>query len=125
MLEGRGEIVVYRRKGASEVQLRAVGGTVWLSQWGLADLYATSVPNIKQIISRVIADGEMTEATINSELIVRQEGSRQVRRQREYDESWELEASDIAELLAIEDARNAGRKDDTGLTQQAVDADVR
>jgi len=80
MLEGRGEIVVYRRKGASEVQLRAVGGTVWLSQRGLADLYATSVPNIKQIISRILADHEVSQATINSELIVRIEGNRQVRR---------------------------------------------
>ncbi|MBF6410976.1 virulence RhuM family protein [Nocardia farcinica] len=30
---------------------------------------------------RVIADGEVTEATINSELMVRQEGARQVRRE--------------------------------------------
>jgi hypothetical protein len=47
----------------------------------MADLYATSVPNIRQIIARVLSDGEGSEATINSELIVRQEGSRQMRRQ--------------------------------------------
>jgi len=77
----QGEVIVYRRPGGgSEVQLRAAGGTVWLSQRALADLYGTSVPNIKQIISRVLADGEVTEATINSELIVREEGSREVRR---------------------------------------------
>jgi len=79
--EQRGEVIVYRRGGASEVQLRAVNGTVWLSQRAIADLYGTSVPNIKQIISRVLAEGELSEATINSELIVRQEGTRQVRQE--------------------------------------------
>jgi hypothetical protein len=74
-------MILYRRSGGeSAVQLRATSGTVRLSQRGLADLYGTSVPNIKQIISRVLADGELVEATINSELIVRQEGSRRMRR---------------------------------------------
>ncbi|MCL2490279.1 MAG: virulence RhuM family protein [Propionibacteriaceae bacterium] len=81
MTEQQGEMIVYRRKGASEVQLRAVNGTVWLSQRALADLYATSVQNIQQTIERILADGEVDRATINSELMVRQEGSRQVRRQ--------------------------------------------
>jgi len=80
VLEGRGEIVVYRRKGASEVQLRAVGGTVWLSQRSLADLYATTVTNVNHIVRRILDDGELTEATIDSESIVRIEGNRQVRR---------------------------------------------
>jgi len=52
-----------------------------LSQRALADLYGTSVPNIRQIVARVLADGEVSEATINSELMVRQEGRRQVRRE--------------------------------------------
>jgi len=47
----------------------------------MAGLYATSVPNVKQVILRILADGEATEATINSELIVRQEGQLQVRRE--------------------------------------------
>ncbi|MET7706578.1 hypothetical protein [Micromonospora sp. NPDC005413] len=37
--------------------------------------------NIGQIVFRVLADEEVTEATINSELIVRVEGTRQVRRE--------------------------------------------
>ncbi|MDR1431250.1 MAG: hypothetical protein LBI99_03935 [Propionibacteriaceae bacterium] len=62
-------------------RLRTRGGTVWLSQRGLADLYGTSVQNVQQIIARILADGEVAEATTNSELIVRLEGTRQVRRQ--------------------------------------------
>ncbi|SDH11266.1 virulence RhuM family protein [Pseudonocardia oroxyli] len=82
MTEPGGELVVYRSDdGQSRVQLRAVGGTVWLTQAQLAELYATSVQNIQQIISRVLADGEVTQATINSALIVRQEGNRQVKRE--------------------------------------------
>ncbi|MDR2974536.1 MAG: virulence RhuM family protein [Propionibacteriaceae bacterium] len=81
MTDAHGEMIVYwNQKGGSAVQLKAVDGTVWLSQRALADLYATSVPNINQIITRVLADGEVTEATINSELIVRSEGNREVRR---------------------------------------------
>lgn len=77
-----GEIIVYSTEdGVARVQLRAVGGTVWLSQAQMAELYGTSVPNIAQIIKRVLSEGEVPEATINSELIVRPEGSRQVQRE--------------------------------------------
>jgi hypothetical protein len=76
-----GEVIVYRTDdGASRVQLREVNGSVWLTQAQMAELYGTSVPNIAQIIRRVVADAEVSEATINSELIVRPEGDRQVRR---------------------------------------------
>ena len=36
--------------------------------------------NIQQIITRVLADGEVSESTINSELMVRREGLRDIRR---------------------------------------------
>ncbi|SEE83178.1 virulence RhuM family protein [Ruania alba] len=76
-----GEIILYTSGDGTQVQLRAVDGTVWLTQQELADLYGTSIPNITQTIGRILTDGEQTEATINSELMVRTEGSRQVRRQ--------------------------------------------
>ncbi len=62
-------------------QLRAIDGTVWLAQAQIADLYGTSIQNVQQTIARVLADGEVDERTINFELIVRQEGSRTVRRE--------------------------------------------
>lgn len=77
----RGEVILYTANGGAQVQLRAVDGTVWLTQPQLAQLYDTSVPNIVQIIRRVLADGEVTAATVNSELVVRSEGGRQVRRE--------------------------------------------
>jgi len=79
---GNGEMIVYRRtgRGGSAVQLKTAGGTVWLTYEQMADLYATTRQNIVQIVGRVLADGEVGQATCNSELQVRQEGSRLVRR---------------------------------------------
>jgi hypothetical protein len=79
--ERAGEFILYASAGGAQVQLRAVDGTVWLTQAQLADLYGTSVVNIAQTIRRILADGEVTESTINSELIVRREGNRDVRRE--------------------------------------------
>ncbi len=82
MSEPGGEVIVYRSPdGRALVQLRAVAGTVWLTQAQLAELYDTSVPNIAQIIRRVLDDGEVSQATINSELRVQAEGARQVQRE--------------------------------------------
>lgn len=82
MAESAGEVILYRSDdGQSLVQLRSVGGTVWLTQAEIAELYGTSTPNIVQTIGRVLADGEVDEATVNSELVVRTEGTRQVRRE--------------------------------------------
>ncbi len=81
MSEPTGEVILYRSDdGQSQVQLRVGGGTVWLTRGQLAELYGTTPQNIGQIISRVLADGEVGEATRNSEFLVRQEGGREVRR---------------------------------------------
>lgn len=82
MIEPGGELVVYRSAdGRAEVQLHAVRGTVWLTQAQIAELYDTSVSNIAHITRRILDDGEVTAATIDSQSIVRSEGSRQVRRE--------------------------------------------
>ena len=81
MSEPAGEVILYRSDdGESLVQLRAVGGTVWLTRGQMADLYGTTPQNIGQIVSRVLADGEADQSTRNSEFLVRPEGSREVRR---------------------------------------------
>lgn len=81
MIEPGGELVVYRTEdGLAQVQLRAVQGTVWLTQAQIAELYDTSVSNVAHIMRRILDDGEVIQATIDSESIVRTEGPRQVRR---------------------------------------------
>ncbi|GIH71819.1 hypothetical protein Mth01_40720 [Sphaerimonospora thailandensis] len=77
-----GELILYRTEdGRSQIQFRAIGGTVWLTQAEMAELFDTSLQNINQRINAILHDKELTEATINSKLIVRQEGARQVRRE--------------------------------------------
>lgn len=82
-----GEIILYKSEdGTTSVQLRAEGGTVWLTQLEMADLFQTTVPNVNQHITSILAEGELSaEATIKDYLIVRQEGSRQVQESAEQD----------------------------------------
>lgn len=82
MSEPGGEVIVYRGSdGQARVRLRAVAGTVWLAQAQIAELYDTSVPNVAQLIRRILEDGEVSKATINSELRVQIEGARRVQRE--------------------------------------------
>jgi hypothetical protein len=77
-----GELILYTTDdGASRIQLHAEGGTVWLTQVELAELFQTTIPNINLHIKNILDDGELTAgATIKENLIVQQEGTRQVRR---------------------------------------------
>lgn len=82
MSEPGGEVIVYRSPdGKSLVQLRAVAGTVWLAQAQIAELYDTSVSNVAHIVRRILDDGEVSQATIDSESRVQAEGARTVRRE--------------------------------------------
>ncbi|OOC08895.1 virulence protein, partial [Thioalkalivibrio halophilus] len=48
----------------------------------MAELFQTSVPNINTHVRNILESGELSaEATIKENLIVRQEGTRQVRRE--------------------------------------------
>lgn len=77
-----GDIVLYQPEdGTNRILVRLQDDTVWLTQAMMADLYETSVPNINIHIRNVLKDAELrAEATIKEYLIVRQEGSREVRR---------------------------------------------
>ncbi|MEV0590861.1 virulence RhuM family protein [Nonomuraea cavernae] len=52
-----------------------------MTQAQMAELFDTGVANINKRITQILEDGELTEATISQEEIVRLEGSRQVRRE--------------------------------------------
>lgn len=80
--EPTGEIILYQTEdGASRIEVRLEGDTVWLSQRGIAELFQTSVPNVNQHLKTIYEDGELRpEATIKRYLIVQTEGSRQVSR---------------------------------------------
>ncbi|MBK7898552.1 MAG: virulence RhuM family protein [Azonexus sp.] len=77
-----GELILYTAEdGSVAVQLRAEGGTVWLTQAEIASLFDTTPQNITQHTKAIYAEGELTEGATCKELLqVRQEGGRAVNR---------------------------------------------
>jgi hypothetical protein len=77
-----GELVLYQAPdGQARLQVRLSGGTLWLTQQQLADLYQSTPQNITQHIRAIYADGEVQEAaTCKPYLQVRTEGGRDVSR---------------------------------------------
>lgn len=82
MTERTGEFLVYADpSGISRVQVRLEGGSVWLSQRHLAELFGTSIQNVSQHLRAIYREGEVSgPATIKKYLIVQTEGGRSVSR---------------------------------------------
>jgi len=67
--------------GRAEIELRAEGGTVWLTQARMAELFATTPQAITQLLRTIYEDAELVEEATCKELLqVRTEGARQVTR---------------------------------------------
>ena len=77
-----GELILYTAEDDTvKIQLRAEGGTVWLTQLEMAELFQSSKQNISLHIKNVLAERELSEeATVKESLTVQTEGTRQVRR---------------------------------------------
>lgn len=77
-----GELILYRSPdGLTEIQLRAIDGTVWLAQAEIAELFQTSKQSVSYHVKQILDDGELTEgATVKEILTVQTEGGRDVRR---------------------------------------------
>jgi hypothetical protein len=76
-LMSKSELIFYRTKdGLSEIQLRAVDGTVWLTQAEIAEVFDTSSQAITQLIKTIYSEGELSEeATCKEFLQVRSGGN--------------------------------------------------
>ena len=77
-----GELILYRTEdGRAAIQLRAVDGTVWLTQAEMAALFETSPQNITQHLRHIFTEAELEEeATCKDLLQVQTEGERAVER---------------------------------------------
>lgn len=80
-----GELILYSTDdGTTTVGLRAVDGTVWLSQREIATLFDKDVRTVNEHIKNLFSEGECDpEATIRKFRIVQTEGLRQVEREVE------------------------------------------
>lgn len=76
------EIVFYQGEdGRSRIQVHLDGGTVWLSQRLLAELYQVTVPTINEHLGNLFEEQELDPAaTIRKFRIVQPEGKREVSR---------------------------------------------
>lgn len=76
------ELILYRTEDAkTRIQVRLQGGSVWLTQAQLAELYQTTPQNITLHLKALYEEGEIDEAaTCKDYLQVRKEGTRDVRR---------------------------------------------
>ncbi len=79
----KGELILYSTDdGAATVGLRAVDGTVWLSQREIAELFDKDVRTVNEHIKNIFDEGECEPAaTIRKFRIVQTEGARQVERE--------------------------------------------
>lgn len=80
---GNGEIILYAAEdGSAVIQLRAEGGTVWLTRTEIADLFQTTPQNITLHIQGIYEEREVDlESTSKDCLLVQSEGGRSVQRE--------------------------------------------
>ncbi len=63
-----GELILYNTDdGLATIGLRAVGGTVWLTQLEMAALFDTSKQNVSLHISNILSEGELIEEAVVKE----------------------------------------------------------
>ncbi len=80
----QGQFLIYA-DGASQLQVRLEGNTVWLTQKLIAELYGVSVKTVNEHLVNIYGDAELPpEATIRSFRIVQREGIRDVSRNVEH-----------------------------------------
>lgn len=79
-----GQLLIYQ-DGATRLQVRLDGQTVWLSQRLIAELYQVSVKTVNEHLANVYDEGELDPgATVRSFRIVQREGARDVVRAIEH-----------------------------------------
>lgn len=80
------QIEIYQTAdGQTEIEVRLEADTLWLTQAQMGELFGKDVRTINEHIKNIFSDKELVEdATIRKFRIVRQEGSRKVRREIEH-----------------------------------------
>jgi hypothetical protein len=78
----KGELFLYQTgDGRTHIECRFEGETLWLTQALMAELFQPTLQNINLHLQNIYEEGELDPgATIKSYLMVRPEGTRQVRR---------------------------------------------
>ncbi len=82
MPENHSQFIIYQTEdGETKLDVRFENETVWLTQQLMAELFQTSTDNISLHLKNIYSEGELDEnATTEDFSVVRQEGTRQVKR---------------------------------------------
>ncbi len=63
-----GEMIIYKTEdGLSEISLRAIDGTVWLTQIEIAELFDTTKQNVSLHLKNIFEDNELSENSVVKE----------------------------------------------------------
>lgn len=66
--QGQGEVILYRTEdGLAEINLRAIEGSVWLTQLEIAELFATTKQNVSLHIKNILHEKELAEDSVVKE----------------------------------------------------------
>jgi hypothetical protein len=66
-----GEVILYQTEdGAAQISLRAMDGTVWLTQTEMAALFDTSKQNVSLHLRNIFADGELVADSVVKESLL-------------------------------------------------------
>lgn len=76
------QFIIYQSEdGKTRLDVRFVDETVWLTQALMAELFSTTPENVLMHLKNIFSEGELDQnATTKDFLVVRQEGTRQVKR---------------------------------------------
>lgn len=73
-----GQLLIYH-DGATRLQVRLDGQTVWLTQAAMAELYQTTKQNISLHIRNVFSEGELSEGSVIKEYLTTAADSKRYR----------------------------------------------
>ena len=84
--DSTGEFVIYNTEdGQTEVHLRLIDGSVWMTQAEMAELFDVTRANISSHLTNIYVENELTrDRTIKRFLTVRTEGDRDVKRSTDH-----------------------------------------
>ena len=117
------KILIYESdSGETRLEVRLQDETVWLTQKLMSELFQKDVRTINEHIKNVYEEGELEpESTIRKFRIVQTEGSRQVRRMRDWEMFLDKFLRDT-ELSVLADAGSASREQALSWAHDQYDA---
>ena len=71
----RGEVILYQTEdGLTEIELRAIEGTVWLTQGEMAELFDTTKQNVSLHLKNIFEEQELSDAVVKDSLTTASDG---------------------------------------------------